>query len=249
MIQTSDSYKRYNSARARFLRPILAQFFEQEFPRLLGPILRDRLIDELMKLFDRLHVTQGHLTPGQILWNAIDRKTRPDSSRRKMITVILTLIDEVDCKDLSNGISMSKIAQRSIARMTREAYSQGALLSMRDIGLLTWRMTGAISQYRKAYENEHNVILPHTGSLQDMGSSITHKGIILRKLLLEKKDPVVVARETNHTLQAVERYLNDFRRVQHCYEKEQSIDFIVTATALAKHVVVQYIDLIHELKE
>ncbi len=247
MMFVSDSYKRYHSARARFLRPVLMRFFEQEFPRLLGPILRDRLVDELLKLFDTLALTHDQLKPGQVLWNAVDRRTRPDSPRCKLVPVVLTLIDEADCADLSNGMPMSKTAGRSIARITREAYAQGALLSMRDIGLLTWRSTGSISGYRKIYEAQHQVTLPHTGSLQDMGSCITHKGVILRKLLLEKKDPTVVARETHHTIHAVERYLNDFRRVQHCYEKEHSVDFIVATTAIAKHVVLQYLDILQEL--
>lgn len=247
MIQVSESYKRYHSAHARFLRPILARFFEQEFPRLLGPILRDRLIDELLKLFDKLVVSYDHLKPGQVLWNAVDRTTRPDSPRCKLVPVVLTLIDEADCVDLSNGMSMPELVPRCIARIMREAYAQGALLSMRDIELLTWRPTSALTKHRRAYETQHNITLPHTGSLQDMGSCITHKGVILRKLLLEKKDPRTVARETHHTVQAVERYLNDFRRVQHCYEKERSTDFIVTATALAKHVVLQYIDIIETL--
>ncbi|MBU2472029.1 MAG: hypothetical protein KKF20_06445 [Bacteroidetes bacterium] len=30
-----------------------------------------------------------------------------------------------------------------------------------------------------------------------------------------------------------------------CYEKEQSVEFIVRATGIARHVVVQYIDLIN----
>ncbi|MFQ5799437.1 MAG: DUF1670 domain-containing protein [Bacteroidota bacterium] len=247
MIRQPESQKRYHSARARFLRPVLARFFEQEFPRLLGPILRDRLIDELLKLFDRLVVSKDHLSPGQVLWNAVDRTTRPDSPRRKLVPVVLTLIDQQDCADLSNGTSMPALLPRCIARIMREAYAQGALLSMRDIELFTWRPTGGLTKHRRAYETEHKVTLPHTGTLQDMGSCITHKGTILRKLLIEKKDPRTIARETNHTLQAVERYLNDFRRVQHCYEKERSIDFIVTATALAKHVVLQYIDIIQEL--
>lgn len=247
MIPLPDSYKRYHSARARFVRPVLTRFFEREFPKLLGPILRDRLVDELLKLFDGLVLPKDHLIPGQVLWNAVDRTTRADSPQCKLVPVVLTLMDEKDCTDLSNGTAMSKIAARSIARITREAYAQGGLLSMRDIGLFSWRSTSAISQYRKAYEQQNNITLPHTGSLHDMGSCITHKGAILRKLLLEKKDTRTVARETNHTVQAVERYLNDFRRVQHCYEKERSIDFIVTATALAKHVVLQYIDILENL--
>lgn len=116
---------------------------------------------------------------------------------------------------------------------------------MRDICLLTWRSTTSISHYRKIYEEQNDLILPHTGNLQDMGSCLTHKVAIVQKIIIEKKDPRLVARETNHTLQAVDRYIKDYQRVKLCYEKEQSIEFIVRATGIARHVVLQYIDLIN----
>ena len=139
---------------------------------------------------------------------------------------------------------MTEIARQGIARITKEAYEQGALLSMRDIGLLTWRHSSAISGYRKQYEKEHNVILPHTGSLQDMGSCISHKTSIIRKVIIEKKDPASVARECNHSQKAVDRYLKDYHRVRTLYQKNTDIDFIHIVTGIAKHVVKQYVAII-----
>ncbi|MDI6766814.1 MAG: DUF1670 domain-containing protein, partial [Bacteroidota bacterium] len=66
-----------------------------------------------------------------------------------------------------------------------------------------------------------------------------------QKIIIEKKDPRIVARETNHSLQAVDRYIKDYQRVKLCYEKEQSVEFIARATGIARHVVVQYINLIN----
>lgn len=226
----------------------MINFFRREFPRLLGPILCHRLVDELLKLLNSFLITKETIEPGQVLWYAVDKSTRPDSlptCRDKLVSVVLTLIDQKDCEKLSKGTPMSDIAANSIGRITREAYAQGALVSMRDIGLLTWRSTGSISQYRKTYEEQNDVTLPHTGTLQDMGSCITHKVTIVRKIIIEKKDPRLVARETNHSLQAVDRYIKDYHRVKLCYEKEQSVEFIVRATGIARHVVVQYIDLIN----
>lgn len=247
MIRQPDCYRRYDSARARFLRPVLIKFFERELPKFFGPILRERYVDELLRLFDSVAVPRDYVAPGQVVWCAVDKATRPDSPRCKIIPVVLTVIDERDCEQLSKGTSMTEIAANAIARITREAHAQGALLSMRDIGLLTWRSTGGITPLRRAYEEQHKVTLPHTGSLQDMGSCISHKNIILEKLILQKKPPRVVAQETSHTLWAVERYHNDFRRVQQCYEKDQSLEFIVGATGIAKHVVMQHIEIIKKL--
>ena len=139
---------------------------------------------------------------------------------------------------------MSVIMKQGIARITKEAYSQGALLSMRDIGLLTWRYGGAVSQYRKRYEKEQGVTLPHTGSLQDMGSCVSHKSIIIKKVEIDKKDPLVVAQETNHAVGAVDRYIKDFKRVRLCYQDGKDTEFISLATGLNKTVVNEYLKII-----
>ena len=62
------------------------------------------------------------------------------------------------------------ISRKSIARMTQEAHEQGALLSMRDIGLLMKRCYRHISEMCIRWASENNVTLPHVGSLQDFGT-------------------------------------------------------------------------------
>jgi hypothetical protein len=244
MIKAPDCLKRFHSAKARFLEGALNTFFKREFPKLLGPILRRKLVEELMKLLKDLLPLKEHIKPGQIVWNAVSTKTRADSPNVRFVPVTLTMINEQDIQQLADGVPMTKIAKQSIARITKEAYAQGALLSMRDIGLLTWRHGNAISKYRKQYEKEQNVTLPHTGSLQDMGSCVTHKSTIIKKITIDKKDPLVVAQETNHSIGAVDRYIKDFNRVRLCYQDGKDQEFISLATGLKKFVVNEYVKLI-----
>lgn len=244
MIKAPDCIKRFHSAKARFLEGALNIFFKREFPKLLGPILRRKLVEEIIKLLQDLLPLKDHVKPGQIVWNAVSTKTRADSPNVRFVPVTLTMINEQDIQQLADGEPMTKIMKQGIARITKEAYAQGALLSMRDIGLLTWRHGGSISHYRKKYEKEQNVTLPHTGSLQDMGSCITHKSTIVRKITIDKKDPLVVARETNHSIGAVDRYIKDFNRVRLCYQDGKDQEFISLATGLNKFVVNEYVKLI-----
>ena len=79
-----------------------------------------------------------------------------------------------------------------------------------------------------------------------MGSCVTHKGLVVRKAILEKKDPAQVARECNHSQAAVDRYLKDYHRIKTLYDLGQDIDFIHLATEVAKHVIKQYIALIEK---
>ncbi len=244
MIKTPEKVKRFNSAKVRFLKGALNNFFHREFPKLIGPILRDKLVDELVNIFEKTLPHRDYLRPGQLIWNAVDIRTRADSRNPKFVPVILTIISEEDIEKLVSGAMMSEIRNNAIARIQNEAHSQGGLLSMRDIGLFSWRDSGTISQYRKKYEKEHNTILPNTGTLHDMGSCISHKTIIIKKIILENKDPLTVAKETNHSMQAVDRYLKDFHRVQYCYNDNKNLDFTVKATGISKFVVEQYFDIL-----
>ncbi len=246
MIKSPDHVKRFHAAKARFLQGALNNFFKREFPKLLGPILRNKLVEELIKLLQDLLPLKEHVKPGQIVWNAVSIKTRADSPNVRLIPVTLTMIDEQDIKQLTSGVQMSKIMKQAIARITIEAYNQGALLSMRDIGLLTWRYGSAISQCRKLYEKEQSVTLPHTGSLQDMGSCVSHKSIIIKKVAVDKKDPLTVAQETNHSIWAVDRYIKDFNRVRLCHQDGKDREFISLATGLNKIVVNEYLKIIED---
>lgn len=244
MIKAPDSVKRYHSAKARFMKPLIMNFFARECPRFFGPTMREKLADELISLFETIAPERSRMKHGQVLWNALDKNTRGDSPQRCYVPVVLTLVSEQDVEQLTNGIAKNNIAEQAIARMIREAYEQGGILSSRDLGLITLRHGTWLSKIRKRYEAQHQCTLPHTGALHDMGTCVSHKSLIIRKVIMEKKDPAQVARECNHSQAAVDHYLKDYHRVKTLYKLNQDVEFIHLATQIAKHVVVQYIKLI-----
>jgi len=249
MIPQTYAVKHYKSASKRFLQASIDQFLEREFPRLFGPFIREKIAQNIMKLVNQQLPHKDFLKPGQCIWNAVSIKTRPNSPNCELVPVILTLVDSSDTKELANGTSKAVIAQKACARITREAYKQGALLSMRDIGLLVWHSDSHISRTRKQWEKTHEITLPHVGSIQDFGSCISHKGIIIRKVICEKKDPTIVADETKHSQKAVDRYLKDYYRVKTCFDHNKDIDFICQATGFSKNLVKQYLQIIKEQKK
>jgi len=244
VIKAPDSVKRYHSAKARFMKPLIMNFFARECPRFFGPTMREKLADELINLFEAIAPERSRMKHGQVLWNALDKNTRGDSPHRRYVPVVLTLVSEQDVKQLTHGIAKNNIAEQAIARMIREAYEQGGIMSSRDLGLITLRDDTWPSKIRKRYEAQHQCTLPHTGALHDMGTCVSHKRLIVRKVILEKKDPAQVARECNHSQAAVDHYLKDYHRVKTLYKLDQDVEFIHLATQIAKHVVVQYIKLI-----
>ncbi len=115
---------------------------------------------------------------------------------------------------------------------------------MRDTSLLLCASDSYASTLRKGYEEKYNVDLPHTGTLQDVGSCITHKYQIIYKCVVEKKDPLIAAKETNHTVKAVDRYLKDFKGVKTLYLDNKYENYIHIATDLSLGLIAQYISII-----
>jgi hypothetical protein len=246
MITQPQAQKHFGSAQKRFLQSSIEGFLDREFPRTFGPVIREKMAERIVDLIDQQLPAKDNLRPGQCVWNAVSVATRPDSRNCRLVPVILTLVDSSDVQQLARGTPMSVIAQQSTARICREAFEQGALLSMRDIGLLVWRKNANISAIRKKWESEQKVSLPHVGTIQDFGTCISHKTAIIRKVVYEGKDPRRAADETKHSQRAVDRYLKDFHRVRTCYEHMHDVDFITRTTGLSKHLVNQYVGIFKE---
>lgn len=244
MIEKSSREKHYSSAIDRFLKPAIVNFFEREFSGAFGPVVRENIADALIDLFNSLTPESKRLKPGQLLWNALDIKTRADSPRRKYKPVILSLINEEDIEDYIKNKSINTIRKKVIARLLEEAISQGGVLSTRDLSLMLVSSHSCISKLRIDYENENQTILPHTGNLHDMGTTLTHKNIIIYKHVVQNKDPLTVARETKHSQKAVDRYLKDFYRVKTLVDDNHNVDFIHHTTNLSKRLINEYMKII-----
>jgi hypothetical protein len=138
------------------------------------------------------------------------------------------------------GKSVKIIRKQIIARIIREAFQQGGILSTRDAGLILAQDCSVISRARIEYETAHQTVLPHPGVLHDMGSTVTHKQMIVHKYVVEKKATNIIARETNHSQRAVDHYIRDYNRVKTLLDENKDLMFIHMATKIAKPVVAQY---------
>jgi hypothetical protein len=239
MISKPSSVKHYRSAHDRFLKPVIVNFLVHEL-RYLGPVTAANVADELIRIFEENAPQKDRLKHGQMLWNALDKNTRGDSPKRKYKTVVLSVVTDEEVALFEQNSSIREIRKQVIARIIKEAYQQGGILSTRDVGLIMSTPWRQISLERIEYEKENQTVLPHTGVLHDMGSTITHKDIIVHKHVIEKKSTNTVALETNHSQRAVDHYIADYNRVKILIEDNKDIEFIHMATKIAKPVIKQY---------
>lgn len=245
MIPKSASVTRYGSALDRFLKPAIVNFFEREFSGMFGPIVRENIAGALVDLFNSLCPETSRLKPGQLVWTALDQKTRADSPKKRLKPIVLSLITQDEISRFIKNESIIKIRQSVMARMFKEAYEQGAVLSTRDMSLLLVSHAPDLSHLRIFYEDENKTILPHTGNIHDVGTTVSHKKIIIYKHVVEKKDPLAVAKETKHSQKAVDRYLKDFYRVKTLVDDKKDINFIHQTTNLSKPLINQYMQIIN----
>lgn len=245
MNRKPDGIRKYRTAHDRFLKEEIIHFFTREFSGYFGPIICENIAEALVELFNE-HVPQtDRIKHGQLLWNALDRTTRADSPNRKHKTVVLSMVTHEDIALYEKQEPIPKIREQIVARIIKEAYQQGGILSMRDISLMLAANAQMISAARARYETKNQTVLPHQGVLHDMGSTITHKRQIVFKHVVEKKSTLTVARETNHSQPAVDRYINDYRRVKALVDDNKNLEFIHLTTNIAKPVIRQYQDIIN----
>jgi hypothetical protein len=250
MIPKSYAEKHYRSAKTRFFDSILDKFLKENVPQIGGPELRKFFIKKLMKLFEKYILTKDRIKPGQMLWVSVDKNTRADSKNVKYVPTVLTLLDQNEINDLVTGKSNGNpnlLFSKTIARICKEAYQQGGLLSMRDIALIYKRNSSGISQLRKKYELKNNEILPTPAVIQDMGSGITHKTMILKKILIEKKDMKQVRNETKHSQNAIDKYYKDYQRIALLLQDKKSVDYISKVTNIGKYTVQQHKEIYQEV--
>jgi hypothetical protein len=249
MSVASTHQKHFSSARKRFLSEALGRFCDEHFPGRLAPLLRDRFAAELVAFFERQALPTSHLRPGQCLWNAVPIDTRADHPKVRFLPVLLTLVNEQDVLRLAAGVSFAQVRAGIVARLLEEAYQQGALLSMRDLSLLVWIRDSQLLKHRRTWEQETGRLLPHPGTLQDMGTCLSHKTSIVTKVVYQHQDPRQVASATRHSQHAVDRYVKAFHRVRTCYRQRADLDFVCLVTGMSRHLVSQYVEIIEQFEK
>lgn len=248
MTAPSDITKlRYSPQLGRTLERALADRIGEEFPRIGGPRIRQlcaRMILEVVEEYIRPRETLRH---GQLLWAAISRDQPPAVRARTghehLVPVVLDLSSSADVELLLDHPKREAVLQQRCVRLCQQAYEQGAVLSNVDLALVLSSDPCKIASVIARYERQENKMLPRRATVHDVGTAVTHKKIICLKHHVEGKTSDQVARETYHSIEAVDRYLGQFERVRYC--RANNIDVPQTAYMLrcSQNLVHEYLEI------
>lgn len=250
--QPPHYHSAYTPLQAKTFRAALGQLLAQEFPHLGGPKVRELFVAEVERLVDTFYPPRERLRLGQVLWLAVDKRARPHDklSMRDtpLVPVVLTIVAPEDIYALAHGKTRTEVSQQVVLRLHGEADAQGGVLAESDTAVLLCYTPGHIGDLIRDYEIRTGEVVPRRGTVHDLGSSVTHKGIIAYKALRERKSTLQVARETAHTCESVDRYLRDLARCYMCLKRlGQTVEQTTFTTGLSLRLVRDYDDLIAEL--
>ncbi len=202
------------------LRNALANKLSKEFPRIGGPRILSLCADMIIEILKDHLVFKNHVQHGQVLWMTYDIDDPPSYSKTtaktRMVPVVLDLSTPEDIQGvIDRKLRRTRIRNKAL-RLCNQSYQQGGLLSNCDLAELLNQTDSQIANIISEYEKENGIIVPRRATVHDMGTGLTHKRIICRKRHLEGKSSHIIAMETYHSIQAVDRYLGQFDRIRHC---------------------------------
>ena len=212
--------KKYGPLRDKTLRNALAYRIGTEFPRIGGPRILGLCADMILEVLSQHLRPRDHVKHGQVLWMAVALDHPPRRRQRiaatKLVPVLLDISTAEDAERRIDRVPARARLLHKALRMCQQAYDQGGLLSNCDIAEILHVRDIEVSIALANHERTTNTVVPRRATLHDVGSGITHKRVICWKRYVEGKEPHIVARETYHSLDAVDRYLGQYDRVRCC---------------------------------
>jgi len=242
----------YEPVQHKTFKSSLNNFLLKEFPQIGGPMIIDLMVNRIESMVDTFYPPLKNLKLGQFLWFAVAKDEKlcygKTMAKTRIVPTILSLVTDDEIEKMKQGISLKEMRKVRKARLLKQAEHQEGILSSIDLSLISLESLHTISRHVTRYEKEQKTILPRRGTIHDMGSSLSHKGIICKKRKAERKSISEVARETNHSPQAIDRYTQDLDRVSLCLKKGLSINDTSFVTNLGKNLVVEYRTLSNEIE-
>ena len=140
----------------------------------------------------------------------------------------------------AEGRKLRDIKIEATGRLFEQAFAQNGVLTNAEVALLLKISPTTVTNYTRAWEEKNGRQLPRRGTVHDMGPTLTHKRIIIHKLFIEQKTVETVAKETNHSFEAIQRYIGDFRRVLLCRKNGMTTEQISNVIRHSKRLVREY---------
>ena len=236
------------SSPGKGIHGMIKHLLEEQYSFVGGDRIQDILVDDLIHFFRQCSRDPWHLEVSQTLWFAAHRDEKPGPgktlAKMRVVPVILSVVHEDDRQMRINGYSPKEVLKYRVTRILREAYAQNGVLTQADVAEVLGVSAESIRRDIREYQREYGVILPYRGTIHDIGPSVTHKKVIIT-MFLRNIPTLDIARMTQHTEEACDRYIKSFKKVRRLYGKMKPPE-IAHLLEMSERLVMEYVTLIEE---
>jgi predicted transcriptional regulator len=257
MTKADIQLKKFRRINDKSLRQLLIYRFLNHYGYDKGQITAKAIVDDILQLIedyfllsqkpgDDLHF----LNYGQLTWMAVPVDEYPQRGKTiaatRMKPIILSFITDEDVAHIAHGFDSKSLRKKKLVRWVDQAFDQGALLTQLDLAVLLGVCDAVVSTYVQEIQRNTGQILPTRGNIHDLSGAMTHKREIIT-LYLEGFLTPEIAVKTNHSKEAIDRYIKDYHKVETLWTHGiTDLDTISQLSRLSKRVCQQYIDLLPE---
>ena len=229
----------------------IKDLIRKDYSMITGDKVRNMFAGDLIKLIDDAYRDPYSMEVGQLLWIGVDENEKPSYGKNvhntKLLPVTLTPIHKDDIASMSNGYSHREVREQRIVRLFLEAKEQGALLTNSDVGMILGVSPATVSKQAREYMERENKILHTRGIVHDIGRAVTHEKIIV-SLYLQGYLVPDIARKTNHSETAVDRYIKAFNKVRMLKDRMDLKDVSMTLE-MSEYLIKEYLEILNECKK
>ncbi len=215
-----------------------------------SPLESEIIVEKAMQAFGIGQWEEGRvLADGQIVFHAVSAQARPGCPLEECprVRLALTLVLRAQDLEVRRKHGASAMRRQQIVRMAEEARDQGGLLTQEDLAMLVGCDVRTVRADIKGLR-EQGIVVPTRGTVQDIGPGVSHR-VKAVQLWLSGKEPLEVARQLNHSLSAIERYIQTFCRVVYAQRRLRNILKTAMVVGISYSSAHQYWNLHWELIE
>jgi len=249
--ETDFVKKKFGPLREKTLKNAVSHAIGEGFPHVGGVRIKQLCAEMILEVVEAHLRPRQHVKHGQVLWLATDVHDPPARGKRaadtRLIPVVLDLSSDDDIQARLDRKSAAEYFEAKVVRLCHQAYEQGGVLSNCDLAELLSTDDSKVALVLTRYERRTGQVVPRRATVHDVGTGLTHKRIICWKRYGEGKSSDQIARESYHSIEAVDRYLGQFDRVRHCRSQGMTPEQTAYTLACGVRLVREYLDIDEEL--
>jgi hypothetical protein len=241
----------FSPLRDKTLENILRHLFVTEFGYERKVVFAEVMIERIIETIEAFVKPAALLKPGQMLWMAVANDGHKHAYTRMrdtpQVPVVLDLIPDEDLAALADHEDFRVVRRRRHARLLDQTLAQGGVLAQGDLAAISLIPQQVVSTDIALVQQTEERQLPYRGSVQDIGSTISHRAEVARLLEAGYLEPEICRKLSPvHDLRSVENYAQTYKRVLRLLERGFAPAEISGILSIGLRLVHLYVDIVRE---